>query len=245
MSNDPNTTNVVIPAEDEKQLQEDIFVFEKLSAESDIASNSKNNPSQEKTDETDERSKQIEQLMNQISVQNQYIQDLTSQLVQTQAQYTNQLQQVEQNLLHQFETKIQYDRSKDQQIDKLHNELQKYKADLLLKAAKPLYVGMIRIFDDVSKKLDLLSADVSLNQTTITELEIIKTDIIYLLEENDIFPYQMDSVTFLPDAQTVAKRIPTQDQELIGKIHKSSLPGFKLNQQILIKERVYVYSQVV
>ncbi len=186
----------------------------------------------------------VTQLLIKVDQQNQKIQIMHEQILQYQNQSKIQAQLLENNLMHHFETKIQYDRSKDLQIDKLHNELQKYKSDLILKATKPVYIGLIRIFDEISKKIDILLSTNESNQLDmITELEVIKTDILYLLEENDIFSYHMDSIHFIPDFQTITKRIPTNDLDLIGKIQKISLPGFKLNQQILIKERVYVYSQ--
>ena len=50
-----------------------------------------------------------------------------------------------------FEEKLKYDGSKQQTVDRLYNELQGYRADLVAQAARPFIFGMIRHHTEIGK----------------------------------------------------------------------------------------------
>jgi hypothetical protein len=56
---------------------------------------------------------------------------------------------VEARLTEVFERKLAFDGFKEKQIDRLHEELQSYKGDLLRKATRPLLSALIKLHGDV------------------------------------------------------------------------------------------------
>lgn len=54
-------------------------------------------------------------------------------------------------LQRQFDQKIMLDQVRQQQLDKLHAEVQEHRADLLLKTLQPMAVDLIRLADDISR----------------------------------------------------------------------------------------------
>jgi hypothetical protein len=61
------------------------------------------------------------------------------------------LSNLEARLLDAFNQKLAFDNFKEKQIDRLHEELQGYKSDLLLKAAQPLIAAMIKLRADAGR----------------------------------------------------------------------------------------------
>ena len=55
------------------------------------------------------------------------------------------LSNLEARLLDAFNQKLAFDTFKEKQIDRLHEELQGYKSDLLLKATQPLIAAIIKL----------------------------------------------------------------------------------------------------
>jgi molecular chaperone GrpE len=144
-------------------------------------------------------------------------------------------------LLNLFEDKLSFDSFKEQQIDKLHSELQEYKSNLLAKINRPLINGLICMYDDLDKTLNKIRNDDEFSQKSIKIIENIFEDIKILLEENSVISYYEINETFNPTKQQLAKKIMTKDIELVGKVAFSLRPGFELDNVIIRKEKVAVY----
>jgi len=140
-----------------------------------------------------------------------------------------------------FQRKILYDMHKDQQIDKLHSELQEYKMDLLAKTNRPFINGLIYMFDDLDKTLDKVQDDLEFSEKSIKILKNIQEDILILLEENGIVEYRDIDEKFNPTRQQVVKKVPTPNKELVGMVVESVRPGFELGNIVIRKEKVAVY----
>src|SRR5579864_8567404 len=59
-------------------------------------------------------------------------------------------------LLDAFDQKLTYDKFKEEQVTRLHAELQQHKANLLFQAIRPFVQGIIRLHDDTEKILTAL-----------------------------------------------------------------------------------------
>jgi molecular chaperone GrpE len=140
-----------------------------------------------------------------------------------------------------FQKKMLYDMHKEQQIDKLHSELQEYKMDLLAKTNRPFINGLIYIFDDLDKILDKVKDDLEFSEKTIKIVKNIQEDILILLEENGIVEYRDIDEKFNPARQQVVKKVSTPNKELVGMVVVSIRPGFELANVVIRKEKVAVY----
>jgi len=146
-------------------------------------------------------------------------------------------------LLNFFEHKIAFDSFKEQQIDKLHSELQEYKNNLIAKINRPFINGLIYLYDDLDKILNRIKNENNeeFSEKSIKIIKDIFEDIRILLEENGIIPYNELSENFNPSRQQVAKKILTKDKNLVGKVANSIRPGFELDNIVIRKEKVAVY----
>jgi molecular chaperone GrpE len=147
-------------------------------------------------------------------------------------------------LSHQFEHKLVYDQTKQQQIDTLHNELQKYRSDLIAKTNRPLVNGIIRLHDDIEKivaKFETKPKEPLSRDRLIKILLGTAEDIEILLDQNGVLAFQEPLEAFNPQRQRSIRSIATDDAALNGRVAERLRPGFEQGDEILRKETVTVY----
>ncbi|MEA2560971.1 MAG: molecular chaperone GrpE [Acidobacteriota bacterium] len=148
------------------------------------------------------------------------------------------------DLLEQLRDKLIYDRFKEEQIARLHEELQSYKSDLISKPARQLLQGLIRLHDDLGKMA------AALRQKPVEELTPerffqqfagFQDDLELLLGQNGVEPFQISGDVFDPRRQTTIRMVPADDPARVGQIAERLRPGFEQGEALLQKERVAVY----
>lgn len=141
-----------------------------------------------------------------------------------------------------FGEKLAHDRFKEEQVNRLHDELQEYKRDLLARTQLPLLQGVMRLHDDLGRLVDSLVEDKELTAARCLEiLHEFRDDIEILLDGHGVLPFEVVDETFDPDRQTALLRIPTSDRERVGTVAERLRPGFQQASSVLRKERVGVY----
>ena len=144
-----------------------------------------------------------------------------------------------------FEDKLQYDAHKQKVIDRLHEELQGHRADLVEQAARPFIVGMVRHHAEIGKVLaavrDAPAGEVSPAQFC-ELLEGLQDDVEIVLSDNGISAYRAEvSEPFDAARHSVRKTVPTDDATRARTIASCTGPGFERNGKILVKARVSTY----
>lgn len=150
-------------------------------------------------------------------------------------------------ILEVFEHKLAYDTSKQLQIDRLHDELQQHRSDLLARATRPLVLGMIRLHDDIGKLVSSLRGkpDEELSaERFYALLEGLREDIEIVLGQNGIVAYREPGGTFDPRRQRAMSKVSTGNQDLAGKVAESMRTGFEQGSEIIEKERIAIYDFV-
>lgn len=143
-----------------------------------------------------------------------------------------------------FQDKLAYDRAKDQQISRLHDELQEHKLDLLGRAKRPLLHGLIRFHDDLGKVIASLRRKPEEDLTAerlFQVLEGFREDLEMLLGQNGVETFQTPGESFDPTRQTSLKTEPTTEESRVGTIAARLRPGFNEGEVLLQRERVAVY----
>ena len=142
-----------------------------------------------------------------------------------------------------FEQRLMYDKVKEQQINRLHAELQEYKHDLLAKTNRPLINGLIFMYDDMDKLVKKFedSKEKLSTEQCIKILKEVGEDIEILLETNGTVTFVEDIDKFNPERQQVVKKVPASDREKVGRISEHIRPGFEYGNDLIRKERVAVY----
>jgi molecular chaperone GrpE len=151
---------------------------------------------------------------------------------------------MEWRLLDAFDRKLAFDAGKEKQIDRLHEELQGYRADLVTKAIRPVLQSLIRLHDSFGKILEALDHE---DREQLTPERLIglmrgfREDVELTLEENGVNAFESETETFDPRRQRAMRRTETTEPERFGKVAARLLPGFAQGDTLIEKERVAVY----
>jgi molecular chaperone GrpE len=158
---------------------------------------------------------------------------------------TELLTKMEERILDAFEQKLAFDASKEKQIDRLHEELQGYRSDLVAKCVRPVLQSLIRLHDDLGKVLDALALEDPSQVTADRVLGLLKgfhQDIELALNHNGVTAYRNESDAFDPRRQKVLRTVNANDQSQVGQIAARVRPGFEHGDTIIEKERVAVFA---
>lgn len=132
-----------------------------------------------------------------------------------------------------FDTKIKYDESKDRTINALHQELQDYRADIVLKHQRPLVNDLISLYDDLGRLV--------VEGGAAEHLADIRADIETILARNGIEAYEMPDDTFDGTFQRVQQVIPTtipeQDRRVAARVRR----GFRYGDRVIRPELVNIF----
>ncbi len=154
---------------------------------------------------------------------------------------------LEARLLDAFNDKLAFDAFKEKQIDRLHEEIQGYKGDLLRKAEQPLIAAMIKLHADVGRLINGISVE---DPTKLTVERIVglfdglRDEITDLLAGQGVerFHASGDDDHFDARRQSSVGTVETSNAELVGRIAEIVQPGFEQGSTLLSKEKVKIYS---
>lgn len=143
-----------------------------------------------------------------------------------------------------LETRFTVDGHKDKIIDRLHEELQLYKNDLVSQVLKPVLTDLIRLHDDMSKILrDLKDKPTYEVKDVLRSLESFPDDIVDILSRQGLEPYHADTgTTFDPKIQTVISKVLTSDSSLDKGVAESLRPGFMWGDRIFRRNMIRIHS---
>jgi molecular chaperone GrpE len=132
-----------------------------------------------------------------------------------------------------FDTKIKYDESKDRTINALHQELQDYRADIVLKHQRPLVNDLISLYDDLGRMVAEGGAS--------EHLADIQADIETMLARNGIDSYEMPQDTFEGAFQRVQQVVATDQPDLDRRTAARVRRGFRYGERVIRPELVDIY----
>lgn len=147
-------------------------------------------------------------------------------------------------LQNEFSGKIKYDAHKDQIIDKLHQELQEYKQDIVKKHILSVVLDVVKVADDIRKWIAYFrSLDVSQRDPVklFRYLEAIPSDLEDIFYWQGVKPYVSSEGVFNPATQRAIKKIATDDSTKDKTVAKSIRPGYEWEGKIIRQEMVAVY----
>jgi molecular chaperone GrpE len=139
--------------------------------------------------------------------------------------------------------KLTCDRFKEEQIDRLHEELQAHRSDALSKPLRQLLLGLVRLHDDLGRTAAALQerpADELTPERFFRHLADFQDDVELLLGQNGVERFEAPGEAFDPHRQTAVKTVPAEPA-LTGRIALRLRPGFDQGDKLLQKERVAVY----
>lgn len=143
-----------------------------------------------------------------------------------------------------FTGKLKYDEHKDEIIDKLHQELQEYKQDIVKKHILSIVLDVVKVADDIRKWITYFrSLDVSQRDPVklFRYLEAIPSDLEDIFYWQGVKPFTNQEGTFDPARQRAMKKIDTDDVSKDKTIAKSLRPGYEWEDKVIRQEMVAVY----
>jgi molecular chaperone GrpE len=148
------------------------------------------------------------------------------------------------DILREIREKAAVDHFREEQVDRLHTELQTYKNDLVSKQARLLIQGIVRLHDDLGKTVAALRQkppEELSPETLFRNLADFQDDLELLLGQHGVERFQTLGEELDPRRQTVARTVPTDDPGRAGRIAERVRPGFEQGETLLQKERVAVW----
>ena len=155
-----------------------------------------------------------------------------------------------------FNDKIRYDAAKEKQFDQMHQELQRYRSDLVERTSRPLVHGMIVLHGDIGRLVsDWRRKGENLPlEKWLARFEELREDIEILLDDHGVTAYPQSrgrlfdgksqksrGRLFDGKSQTIVATVATDDNVQHGVVAESRRPGFMRGGRILVKERVAVF----
>lgn len=143
-----------------------------------------------------------------------------------------------------FNTKLKYDTHKQDIIDKLHAELQRYKGDLLAHLVQPVLYDLIGFYDDLGQVWSHYQAhEAKLSpKESLKQIKRFQQFVLDILEKHNIWLYVNETATFDPKTQQAKHITKTQDPSLDRQVRESLRPGFRRGQHVMRPEVVDVFS---
>lgn len=147
-------------------------------------------------------------------------------------------------VLQEFRDKLALDRFREDQITRLHEELQAYRNDLIARTARQILQGLIRLHDDLGRTTASLRqrpAEELTAERFFQQLAGFQDDVELLLGQHDVERFEVPGEDFDPRRQTAARTVPVDDETRVGRVAERVRPGFQQGETLLQKERVAVY----
>jgi molecular chaperone GrpE len=148
-------------------------------------------------------------------------------------------------VLGEFRDKLSLDRFKEDQITRLHEEVQTFRNDLVLRIVRQVLQGLIRLHDDMGKVLASLRERPSEELTPeqlFQQIEGFRDDVELLLGQHGVERFEAAVEEFDPRRQTALRTVPAGDPAQVGRIAERLRPGFEQGETLLQKERVAVFA---
>ncbi|MCA9137748.1 MAG: nucleotide exchange factor GrpE [Planctomycetales bacterium] len=150
----------------------------------------------------------------------------------------------ESRILESFDAKLKYDNFKEQQITKLHDELQMYKQGIATTTLKPFVVQVVRFLDQLPRHIQSLKAKPAEKVTRerlFEELDCVVEDLQMILENVGVEVFHSVEPRFDPRIQQARVTMEVDDPDKHQIVAESMLSGYKLDGKIIEKERVKVF----
>lgn len=141
-----------------------------------------------------------------------------------------------------FETKIKYDQSKDQTIDALHQELEAYRQDFVLRIMQPLVHDLLMLHDDIGQIVNGYSSEQpAAIAEVLAHLEDVQNDLLAILERYGFEAFHTTEPHHDRQQQRVQRVIPTDDPALDYQVAKRLRKGLRYGEKIIRPEIVEIY----
>lgn len=133
-----------------------------------------------------------------------------------------------------FERKIKVDTHKDKMFDNMHDELTKYRNDVVTRIANSIILDIIQLLD-VYRKIIAESEDSSVQE----QMQNVCQDLEDILYRNNVEPFSLEEIDL--KQQKIVKYVKTDNEELHNTIAQHLAPGYEKEGKVIRPERIAIY----
>lgn len=143
-----------------------------------------------------------------------------------------------------FSDRIANTEYEDKVVDRMHDELQGYKEDMYLKIMRPLINSVIEVRNSIQRNAAMYRAKQQ-DSVPLSTYESYAYDIQDALEKCNVeLVHDESGVTFDPKTMSVLKLVNTPAPELDRKVAEVVTDGYRYEDKILAREKVYAFKYV-
>lgn len=125
------------------------------------------------------------------------------------------------------------------EFDNFRKRTLKEKGDIIRNAAESVLKGLLPIVDDFERGLDSIKD--SQDAESVKEgMKLIYNKLIKYLEQNGVKPIDSTGAEFDPELHEAIAMVPTDDENLKGKVIDTPTKGYTLNDKVLRYAKVAV-----
>lgn len=143
-----------------------------------------------------------------------------------------------------FNKKILYSAQEEKIINRMHEELQKYKQDMYTQLVRPVLLDIIEVRDSILHIGEIYRMKPEGEQDIPNKMfsDYAYHDLQQILGKNNVEIYRSETGDkFVPLKQRIVKKVPASDQTLHGRIAESMSCGYDYNGRTISAEKVSVY----
>lgn len=142
-----------------------------------------------------------------------------------------------------FDARIMHTDSEEKVIDRMHDELIKYKGDMYSQLLRPILLDLIDMRDSINRMADVYSSKPEGEQAVpLSSFTTYSDDLEEILTKNNINIYRSkEGEQLVPLKQRPVKKVPTPVKELNGKVAEIASDGYEYLGKVISPEKVAVY----
>lgn len=139
---------------------------------------------------------------------------------------------------------MEEDKEKDIIINRLHNEVQNFRNNLIAKQSDAILMDIIHLIDRNNKIInDFKGSEMPGKDEIIIQIQGMSYDLEDILYRNNVENFVVEDEEIDIQRQTIVKTIDTNNKDLVGKKYSSVLPGYHRDGIVFRKERVCAYKK--
>ena len=137
-----------------------------------------------------------------------------------------------------FDREVRAEATREKVVDRLHAELQEYKAGLILGILRPIFIDLIQLHDDIGK----MAITEGESNPEIARMLTYQQAIEDILYRQGVETYHLEDDTFDPRRQRALTTVTTEEPNLNKKVAARIRKGFQSGDKVIRPEFVSVYA---
>lgn len=139
-----------------------------------------------------------------------------------------------------FQSRLAYDKAKEEAFDRLYGELEQLKSNATFEQLRPLYLDLILLFDRIENICQSSQLIAQQDPNMLSLFRSLSDELVEVLYRREIEVIQSASPVFDPSTQRAIGVEPTQAEGETGRVARVVRRGFRYRNRVIRAEEVIV-----